>query len=67
MTLVILAPRLNEPFREDLRLFGWRADEREPGVFAIQGAPWTTVDDRDGRDGRARATGIVLGQPCSAG
>jgi hypothetical protein len=23
-------------------LFAWRADEREPGVFFIAGAPWTT-------------------------
>jgi len=42
MTLVILATRLNDAFREDLRLLGWRADQREPGVYAIGGAPWTT-------------------------
>jgi hypothetical protein len=39
VTLVILTPRLNDAFREDLRLFGWRADEREPGVFIVAGAP----------------------------
>jgi hypothetical protein len=41
MTLVIVAPRLNESLQDDLRLFGWRADECEPGVFFIAGAPWT--------------------------
>lgn len=40
VTLVVLAPRLNDPFREDLRLFGWEVEEREAGVFAIDGAPW---------------------------
>ena len=42
VTLLVLAPRLNEAFRADLRSLGWRAEEQEPGVFAIVGAPWTT-------------------------
>ncbi len=42
VSLVILAPRMNDALREDLRLFGWLADQREPGVFFIEGGPWTT-------------------------
>jgi hypothetical protein len=42
MTLVILAPRLNQPLQEDLDLFGWHAEKQEPGVFFIAGPPWAT-------------------------
>lgn len=33
LTLVILAPSLNETFREDLLTLGWSADQREPGLI----------------------------------
>jgi hypothetical protein len=48
VTLIILAPTLNEPAREELQTWGWQIGEQEEGVFRITGGPlemWVVETD----------------------
>ena len=40
MSLVVLAPTVNEAVREELQLFGCRIDAHEPGIFGVSGMPF---------------------------
>jgi len=42
VSLMILAPRINEPLRDELRLLGCDAEERERGLFRIAGLQFDT-------------------------
>ncbi|MGH7202361.1 MAG: hypothetical protein ACREJB_17280, partial [Planctomycetaceae bacterium] len=49
LSLIVLAPRLNRPFRENLRVRGFSAHEEEPGVHRLEGlsfSAWIIETDR---------------------
>ena len=41
VSLVVLAPSVNEAVRDELGCFGWQISEREAGVYGISGGPFT--------------------------
>jgi hypothetical protein len=41
VSLVVLAPSVNEAIREELRCLGWQIREHEAGVHCISGGPFT--------------------------
>jgi hypothetical protein len=40
ISLVVLAPAVNEAVRQELQLFGCRIDAHEPGIFCVSGLPF---------------------------
>ena len=40
ISLVVLAPTINGPFRDELRQFGYEASEIGPGIFRVAGLPF---------------------------
>jgi hypothetical protein len=42
ISLIVLAPSLNDAIREELHSFGWQASGHEAGVQRIEGGPFTT-------------------------
>jgi hypothetical protein len=42
ISLIVLAPSVNEAVRGELRSLGWQASEHEAGVFRVAGGPFTT-------------------------
>ena len=42
ISLIVLAPSLNEAVRGELRSLGWQASEQEAGVLRVVGGPFTT-------------------------
>lgn len=42
ISLLVLAPSLNEAFRGELSSLGWHAGQHEAGVYRIAGSPFTT-------------------------
>jgi len=41
VSLMVLAPTVNEAARDELQLVGCRIEEREPGIFGVSGLPFT--------------------------
>jgi hypothetical protein len=41
ISLMVLAPTVNEAARDELQLLGCRFEEREPGIFGVSGLPFT--------------------------
>jgi len=41
ISLIVLAPSINEATRDELRCLGWQLTEHEPGVHRITGGPFT--------------------------
>ena len=41
VSLVVLAPSVNEAVRDELGCFGWQISEHEAGVYGISGGPFT--------------------------
>ncbi|MBV9123073.1 MAG: hypothetical protein JO112_06935, partial [Planctomycetes bacterium] len=37
--LLVLAPRLTKPYREELRMLGVTTNQQEPGIWRLQGGP----------------------------
>ena len=42
VSLVVLAPMVNAPLDDELRLLGFHASQHEPGIFRVSGLPFTT-------------------------
>ena len=52
VSLVVLAPTINRPLREELRLLGYIAEQTESGIFRVAGLPfavWIVETDVMGR------------------
>jgi hypothetical protein len=42
VSLIVVAPAVNAPLRDDLRLLGCEVKQQEPGIFRVAGLPFTT-------------------------
>ncbi len=42
ISLIVLAPNLNDAIRDELHSLGWQVSEHEAGVYRIAGGPFTT-------------------------
>jgi hypothetical protein len=42
VSLVVVAPAVNAPLRDELRQLGFEIKEREPGIFQVTGLPFAT-------------------------
>ena len=42
ISLIVLAPNLNDPARAELQSLGWQVSQHEAGVYRIAGGPFTT-------------------------